>query len=56
MYIYIYIGVLKHDGTSIGCITQETYNKLVSEDKAYLPSKILDLHIQFKQLRYFRGR
>lgn len=43
-------GVLKHDGTSIGCITQETYNKLVSEDKAYLPSKILDLHIQFKQL------
>ena len=43
-------GVLKHDSSSIGCITQETYNKLVSEDKAFLPTKILDLHIQFKQL------
>ena len=42
---------MKHDGSSIGCITQETYNKLVSEDRAYLPTKILDLHIQFKQLR-----
>lgn len=43
-------GVLKHDGTSIACITMETYNKLVSDDKAYLPTKILDPNLTFKQL------
>ena len=43
-------GVLKHDGTSISCITMETYNKLVTDDKAYLPTKILDPKLTFLQL------
>ena len=43
-------GVLKHDNTKISCITMDTFKKLLTDEKAYLPSKILDIKLTFKQL------
>jgi hypothetical protein len=43
-------GVLIHDRSEVSCITMESYNRLVTENKAYLPTKVLVLSLPLKQL------
>jgi hypothetical protein len=43
-------GILKHDKSEVSCITMETFNRLISENKAYHPTKVLMLSLPLKQL------